>query len=369
MDDQMTYVKVHTLSSEYNTKESNATTLVGSNKGATPADQKAAQEKSRQDSIGTFESEATNPVAEDKVETPFSKYGLEGITEGDANTTKRVLDNIALLSTDPVHQNLAKAYADLGIEVSTQEDATIANKDGDAVLGRADYVNGIIKLNPEHKTNSTDRGFEHTFLHELTHHLTIKGVREGGLAAENLKNVTDILKQRWKSGAMELSEDNLAQLEYIFEGKVKGVVQYKVTPTMVLQEFTAFAMSNTKFQELLKEQPYVIKGQNFWEKLVTAFSDVLSAMGVTDSNNMLAAAMNDVLTLTDQGRVTSTKESVAETETKFKKINLAPDVSEISDLPAYSDQDVVTLNTLANMGLLKTTPSTIEEAITAKKNC
>ena len=216
-------------------------------------------------------------------------------------------------------------------------------------------------VNPSHKGNRTDYGFEHTFLHEMTHAVTMQAVTQGGPAVENLKVLVNNLKRTYNSGDLEISEGVDQMLKYIFKGVVQGKAEYNVTDTHILQEFTAYAMSNQEFQGFLKEQPYVIKGKNLWEKFVETWAAMAKALGIeVGSENMLAAAMNDVIALTDQGRVTSTKESVTETESKF---------DEISDLPSYSDQDVVTLNTLANMGLLKTTSSTIEEAITAKKNC
>jgi len=224
--------------------------------------------------------------------------------------------------------------------------------------------------------NETNAEVEHTILHEATHQLTHHTIRNGGPAVEKLNRQAAVIKHMWESGKLNFSVDEKVRerqekyLTYIFfdeHGKSKKEFS-------VLQELTAFAVSNPDVQELLKNTQYN-KSETMWDVLLKGWTKILESIGVTTGDNLLAPILETVLTMKQApsvARVINTEEGDGP-----GKVTGSFDLDSFIDEDGYgsftdsglvSPEDIVSLKMLQSAGIISDVAD-IKSALEQKKNC
>lgn len=293
---------------------------------------------------------------------PYDKYGMTP----ESSDLGIALSTIAASSDSQLNTHLADEYSKMLGNISDYEFRLANPGELGTSRGRTVYGDAII-VNPDYATGDN---MEHTILHEVTHALTFEAMNKDSAEVRNLTTMKDIFKRELQAGKYTLSDAQSKITNYLFKERNESTRQRSE-----LQEFTAFAMSNPDFQKLLKQTPYRNENITFWDKLLKGFGKLLKAMGVSDPNNMLAATINDVMTMVE------VKESSKVVE-KEQSMNSFLGLDSLEDIfneleregvleegEMNSQEVFVSLSPLVEAGLISGTKDSIKETLTKLKNC
>jgi hypothetical protein len=171
-----------------------------------------------------------------------------------------------------------------------------------------------IQIDPKKITSTSD--FEHTFLHELGHQMTriaaIEGLKNNSKAAQRLLGYAKVFKNEFDTGKFDAYIESISDskekerlrniLTYITNPKkIKPNVNQARLDEIQVQELTSFAMSNPHVQTLLKSVKYTNTNQTFWEKLLAAWGNLLTDLGISNKENLLSATLADTFSLIQEG--------------------------------------------------------------------
>lgn len=309
---------------------------------------------------------------------PVETYGIKrgNTTLSGPQTAVTVLDNIRDKSDRKFNQYLAqelKPIAErmgISLRLAKGEKELINNVTGKTAAGRSMYSPSTVIINQYKNSNKTNAGFEHTVLHEMVHQVTRAGVEQGvrtnSAAVQGLEGVVSVFRNSVENGDITLDSEQRKFFNYIF-AKPQDRVR-------TLQEFTAFAMSNSSIQKLLAESKYRNGNESFFDKLKAMWGKLLQELGIKDPNNLLAPTLGFVLDMANETGASGNVKTVSETKAdRLNDLNAILGMDSVQDklddLGVEFGEVSLSLQPLAEAGLINLTEDSILQAITKNKIC
>jgi hypothetical protein len=321
-----------------------------------------------------------------KSKFPIQNYGmLEANAKAktaSTEVTQTVLQNIRANSKNPMNQYLAAQLAPILEKMGTVSRVAESKKELPiGTAGRSEYESetgsNMIIINQYHEASKADNTFEHSFLHEAVHQATRDAIDRAEQTGDKSLNKIEAVMVAFDDYIAK-NEDklNLSDQTKFFISYIQGK-QKPLSRVQKIQEFTAFAMSNSEVQGLLKLAPAIGNNSNMLDKLMNIWADLLKAMGVTNSDNLLVPTLDFVVDMTKvKAPTTQAKASPNQAANNINALKEALNVNLGGDSGLSSENNVqdnidllVTLSPLAEAGLINVDKSSIAQAVAKSKIC
>lgn len=256
---------------------------------------------------------------------PVFEYGFVNEDQkGTVENIKTVLENIQKNSSNTYYSNIAEHLLNLAPELKDWSTEFIKEN----IRGRADSTNKILYINPSHEQNLFNDGFEYTFLHELTHSLTVSRLNN----IDSYNNESKAAKN-----SLEALLNKLTKSEE-FINKIKNSDMSDIDKERILthglsniREFVSFVFTDQGLQEILNETTFS-GSKSILDRFFELIKNLLNFDVKKGSD--LDVALNDIFTLLEQE---------AQEEIKKEKPDNLED-KEVNNLGTTVQEYMTTLN-------------------------
>tara|TARA_R110000868_G_scaffold175148_4_gene412089 strand:- start:1638 stop:7859 length:6222 start_codon:yes stop_codon:yes gene_type:complete len=236
-----------------------------------------------------------------------------------------------------------------------------------SIKGNYNYETSTVTINPNHKSIKTIDDVATTLAHELVHSatgLTIKQYEAGltdKLTSEQIKAVENLKSVQNKYIEYLASQGKTAQLAAFttdYKAWKKGNKSINFTKdqiaefygAMKLSEFVTMALTDTAFQERLKNIKDA-EDKSLWNQILEAITDLINTLGITiPKGSILAGALKSSMDL-----INANQEALIEEEDVF-----FPDVETVTPIKEFEVVGTEILTT--EEGALIGEYNTVEEA-------